>query len=42
MFVLNLFSVANFAFVHPQGKAAIWIDANPSLEKDGSPFLPII
>ena len=42
MLVLYLFSVADFALVHPQRKATVRVDTDPSFEKDGGPFLPIV
>jgi len=33
---------ADFTLVHPQGESTVRIDAHPSLEKDGSPFLSVV
>jgi hypothetical protein len=42
MLVLDFFPVADFALVYPEGKAAIGVDADPSLEKDGSSLLAVV
>ena len=42
MLVFDLLPVADLAFIDPQRESALWVDAYPRLEEDGSALLAVV